>query len=188
MRHKYHTRGIVLARRAAGETGAELTILTAELGLVRARAAGVRRTGARLAPALVTLAESDLVLVAGREGLWRVAGAVLAESWHRLLPGPAALGAAGRVTGLLIRLAPPAEPSRVPFAIFSGFLAALAEGGPAGAAECIAALHLLAAFGLGTTEGLALAEPFSHARLAEAARSRAALVARINNGLAHSGL
>ncbi|MDE1919605.1 MAG: recombination protein O N-terminal domain-containing protein, partial [Patescibacteria group bacterium] len=80
MRHKYETRGIVLSRAPAGETNALVTLLTPGLGIVRARAQGLRRSGAKLAAALATFAESEVVLVRGREG-WRVTGAVLEENW-----------------------------------------------------------------------------------------------------------
>ena len=80
MRHKYETRGIVLSRSPVGEASSFVTLLTSELGLVRALAQSVRRPGAKLAPALATLAESSVVLVRGKEG-WRLAGAVLEESW-----------------------------------------------------------------------------------------------------------
>ena len=43
-----------------------VTLLTPELGLVRARAEGVRRSGAKLAHALQTLHASDVILVRGK--------------------------------------------------------------------------------------------------------------------------
>mgnify|MGYP001567250827 CR=1 FL=1 len=76
MRYKYETRGIVLSRAPSGEANAFITLITPELGLVRARAQGVRKPGAKLAAALATFAESSLVLVRGKED-WRIAGAVL---------------------------------------------------------------------------------------------------------------
>src|SRR5487761_2292548 len=103
MRHKYETRGIVLARSPLGEANAFVTVLTPELGLVRARAQGVRKSGAKLAAALATFAESSLVLVRGKEG-WRVAGAVLEENWFMRIERAAARAAAARVSGLLTRL------------------------------------------------------------------------------------
>src|SRR3989338_9216530 len=96
MRHKYETRGIVLSRSSLGEANAFITLLTPELGLVRARAQGLRRSGAKLAAALPTLAESSVVLVRGRDG-WRLAGAVLEENWFARIQRAAARARAARV-------------------------------------------------------------------------------------------
>ncbi|MDE1944540.1 MAG: recombination protein O N-terminal domain-containing protein, partial [Patescibacteria group bacterium] len=84
MRHKYSTRGIVLGRAPFGEAHARLSIVTDDLGVVHAYAAGLRRQESKLAHALATFCESDVVLVAGAEG-WRLAGAVLAENWFARL-------------------------------------------------------------------------------------------------------
>ena len=76
MRHKYETRAVVLFRSPVGETSAFVVLLTSELGLVRTLSQGVRKSGAKLAHALTTFAESDVVLVRGKDG-WRLSGAVL---------------------------------------------------------------------------------------------------------------
>src|SRR3989338_714111 len=78
MRHKYETRGIVLSRSPVGEAIPFVTLLTPELGLVRALAQSIRKPNAKLASALTTFAESSVVLVRGRDG-WRLSGAVLEE-------------------------------------------------------------------------------------------------------------
>lgn len=188
MRHKYETRGIVLARASAGEATAHLAILTDELGLVHARAQSVRRPGAKLAPALATFAESSLTLVRGKEE-WRLAGAVLETNWFSLME-PAARAAAGRASGLLLRLA--AREARDPdlFQTVSGFFDALARLPEAAheVAETLAVLRILSALGFdaGSLPRGELA--FAPAALAEASASRADYVARINRGIAASGL
>src|SRR3989338_1283612 len=103
MRHKYETRGMVLSRSPLGEANAFVTLLTPELGLVRARAQGVRRSGAKLSAALTTFAESSVVLVRGREG-GRIAGSVLEENWFKRMQNAQQRRRASRVSGLLLRL------------------------------------------------------------------------------------
>src|SRR5580692_963366 len=102
MRHKYATTGIILSRTPIGEASAFITLLTPDLGLVRARAQSIRKPGAKLAAALQTFSESDVILVRGKDG-WRLSGAVLARSWFTELNAPARLRA-GRITNLVLRL------------------------------------------------------------------------------------
>lgn len=189
MRHKYETRGIVLARSPLGEANALIAILTPEVGLVRARAQGVRRSGAKLAPALATFAESELTLVRGKEQ-WRVAGAVLKENWFARIKNVSAREHATRVTGLLLRLVAGETSDMNLFPIVSGFfeaLAALPEDlhEPA---EMLAVIRLLAVLGL--DEGSIPGEwsVFAPTTLDEVAQDRAQCITRINRGIAASGL
>ena len=199
MRHKYETRGIVLARRSAGESHAQLAILTADLGLLSARAVGVRLGKSKLSHALVTYAESELTLVYGREG-WRVAGAVLGVNWFVQLASQQARRRAARVTGLLLRLSPGEAPEAALYPVVTGFFAALShenrdldEG-----AELVAASGILAALGFDdSTQGREALEvhpersstaAFSPEDLARAVAERERYVARINRGIEASGL
>lgn len=189
MRHKYHTSALVLARTPLGEASALLTLLTSDIGLVRARVQSVRKPSARLAHALTTFAESGVVLVRGSEG-WRVTTALLGEQWHRRLSLAARLRAA-RIGALLLRLAPSEVPDVALYPIMRGFLEALAAEDSTlhDSAECVAALRLLAALGLDAgdvpTDTVLGYEPET---LREVAQSRAAFVARINKGITASGL
>lgn len=188
MRHKYETRGIVLSRAPAGEATARLAILTPELGLVYARAQGVRKQGAKLASSLATFSESSVTLVRGKDE-WRLSGAVLEANWFSLMDADAR-AAAGRASGLLLRLAASEAQDHGLFHIISGFFSALAQL-PADArehAEMLAVLRMLSALGFdaGSLPRLELA--FAPAALAEASAARADYVARINRGIAASGL
>lgn len=189
MRHKYETRGIVLSRTPSGEANAFVTLLTPTLGLVRARAQSVRRSGAKLSAALVTFAESDLVLVRGREG-WRVTGAVLQENWFMKMGQTASRRRAARVSGLLIRLVAGEAPEPELFPIIRGFFDALVmlPEDAHEAAEMLVALRMLAALGLdaGSIQGAPAA--FAPALLASVETERTEYVARINRGITASGL
>lgn len=189
MRHKYEMRGIVLSRAPAGEANALVTLITPELGLVRARAQGIRRQGAKLAAALATFAESDLVLVRGREG-WRVAGAILEENWFNRMRGGAPRTRAARISGLLLRLVAGEAHDPKLFPILNGFFSALAAlpEDTHEAAEILAALRTLAALGLDTGELPGDVAAFTPALLAEVREKRPAYIARINRGIEASGL
>ena len=195
MRHKYETRGIVLARTPVGEANAIVTVLTEELGLVRARAQGLRKPGAKLAAALATFVESSFVLVRGKEG-WRVAGAVLESPWFTELGRPDARCSAARVCGLLLRLvAGDGHPEL--FAIIAGFFAALTPHeaelielteGERDAAEALAVLRILAVLGLDAGDIPGGSSRFDRSTLSGVAADRAVYIARINRGIAASDL
>ncbi len=189
MRHKYEIRGIVLARAPLGEANALVTVLTDEVGLVRARAQGVRRQGAKLAAALATFSESSLVLVRGKEG-WRVAGAVLEENWFGRLADAAARSRAARVSGLLLRLVGGDAPDPRLFGTVRNFFGAL-ESLPEESredAEALAVLRILAALGLDAGKLPEEEGDFTPAMLAAVRERRAEYIARINRGIAASGL
>lgn len=189
MRYKYETRGIVLSRSPLGEANALVTLLTPDLGLVRARSQGLRRSGAKLASSLTTFAESAVVLVRGRES-WRVAGAVLEEDWFLRLRRFEVRRRAGRVSGLLLRLVAGEANDQALFPIIREFLNALAAlpEDSHDAAEIMTALRVLCALGLDTGNLPEAASAFTAPALAEVSQERAGYIARINTGILASGL
>ncbi len=187
MRHRYETRGIILSRVPSGESSALVTILTPELGLIRARAQGIRAGGAKLAPALVTFAESSFILVRGKEG-WRIAGAVCGENWCQDMT-PAARVRAARISGLLLRLVAGEAEDRELFPVVRSVFEALKSTHESSHEdiETLGALRILSALGLdesGAPEGHVLTE----ALLADVRTSRASYITRINRGITASGL
>lgn len=188
MRPKYPSRCIVLARYPAGEANVSLILLTPEFGLVRARAQGLRKEGAKLAPALQTLAECEAVLVRGKDG-WRLSGAVLSENWARALSS-ASRERAGRIAALIMRLVRGESADPTIFFLFTDFLTALMrlpeEHQEMG--EVVTALALLNTLGLDDQEIPADALAFKEEALASLASSRRDLVLRVNRGLTASGL
>jgi DNA repair protein RecO len=186
MRHKYATTGMVLARAPYSEAGLVVTLLTPELGLIRARASGARRSGAKLAHALQTLNESDLMLVRGKEG-WRLTGAVLVHDRFAAL-SPTNRTRIARVSSLLLRLVhgETADPNL--HRLFTEFAEALPNltGEEEDAAESIVALRLLEA--LGVDAGALPPAGYGPEALAYARENRSELIARINRGITASGL
>lgn len=178
----------MLSRSSVGEASVFVILLSPELGLLRALVQGVRKSGAKLAHALTTLAESDVVLVRGKDG-WRVAGAVPAEDWFLRLRTGEARARAGRVVSLLLRLVAGEEREQELFPVLKEFFEALAElpDNFHEAAEILAALRILAALGLdsGETAGGGIS---SRERLGEILKNRTAYIARINEGITASGL
>ncbi len=165
----------MLGRAAAREAGLTLTLLTEDMGLVRARAEGLRNPGAKLAGALQTLCECEVTLLRGREG-WRLSGALLTENHFNLLSSEARATSA-RVAGLFLRLMPPDAHEPGFFALYRDFLHSL-EGltrEQLDTAECSVALSLLIMLGL-------------DAGSTDANSSRSDVIVRINRGIAASGL
>lgn len=183
MQHKYVTRSIVLARNPIKETGITVTLLTEELGLVRARAEGLRRSGAKLAHALQTLSESEVTLLRGKEG-WRLSGAVLLTPWFSVLSSNARLRA-GKRASLITRLVQGEEIDATLFTIYHTFLTRLGETPEEehDSAELVATLESLAA--LGHDAGPI---PSVEAVRVLTKEERQALITRINRSLEASGL
>lgn len=188
MRPRYSAEAIVLARSPLAEASALLYLLTHEFGLVRARVQGVRKPGAKLAPAVQTLSESDVILVRGKDG-WRVSGAVLAKNWFAALP-PSARERAGRIGRLLMRLVHGESSDTASFFIYRGLLEALPglSEPEADAAETLAALRILRALGLDAGDMPGREGDYDAATLAKAIEERRDLVQRVNRGIEASGL
>lgn len=189
MRHKYSTRGIILARTPLGEANGLITLLTEDLGLVRARAQGIRKPGAKLASALVTYAESEVALVRGREG-WRVTGATLSEPWFARLQKRSVRERAGRVAGLVLRLVPGESAEPQFFSLMINFFRALVEQNELehDSAECLAALSLLSTLGLDADPTIVHTPSFEPEILAHVGAHRRDYILRINRGIEASGL
>lgn len=183
MRHKYVTKAIVLARHPLAESALLVTLLTEEFGVLRARAEGLRKPGAKLAHALQTLDACEVTLVRGKEG-WRLSGAVLIESWFRTLSLETGRRA-GRVAGLIMRLVHGEANDPALYTLYSSFLADIAtlSEGQQDAAECYTALLLLKQLGLDA--GPMPVDP-TYAPLSP--EERRVLVTRINHGISASGL
>ena len=189
MRHKYEPCGIVLSRTPAGEANAFITLLTSDMGVVRARAQGVRRSGAKLSAALATFAESELVLIRGKDG-WRIAGAILKESWFLRLRSAESRARAARICGLLLRLVIGEANDEALFPIIREFFQALAElpENTNEAAEILAALLVLRALGFDAGDMPNDSSAFAPTVLAEIMKNRTTYIARINHSIEASGL
>lgn len=152
-----------------------LTLLTEDFGLVRARAEGLRKSGAKLASSLQTLCECDVTLVRGKDG-WRITGALLSENRFRTLTLTARASVA-RITALFLRLMPPDAHEPGFFSLYTDFLKELPlqEQEAQDTLECTVALSLLSLLGL--DDGSSVEVP-----------SQNDTIGRITRGIAASGL
>ncbi|MBU2104052.1 recombination protein O N-terminal domain-containing protein [Patescibacteria group bacterium] len=182
MRHKYVTQGIVLQRIPLAEAATLVTLLTEDFGLVRARAEGLRKPGAKLASALQTLSQSEVTLVRGKHG-WRLSGALLSRNWFKELSGESR-ERAGRVASLILRLVQ-GEGHESLSKVYEEFLQKIAVSNSSmqDTLECVYALRILSELGLDA--GAASIEVPEEELSSEARRD---IVLRINRGITASGL
>jgi len=176
----------VLARTPLAEASASLSMLTEEFGLIRARAQGIRKPGAKLAGAVQTFAECDVILVRGKDG-WRLSGANLVHNRFRDL-SPDGRKRAGRIASLMLRLIHGEANDPIPFTLFAEFLEVLPtlSEAQADAAETLVALRLLTFLGLADT---ALPETgYAGELLEKITQERSDYIRKINRGLSASGL
>lgn len=183
MQHKYVTRAFVLARHPLREQALSITLLTADLGLLRARTEGVRKPGAKLAHALQTLSEIEATVLRGKDG-WRLSGAILERNWFQELSQEARERAGKRVS-LILRLVQGEAMDAHLYEAFCEFLPRLKDTTEAeqDAAEFVITLKALSL--LGHDAGPI---PSEEAILAMDRTARLSLISRINHGLEASGL
>lgn len=188
MRPRYNTHALVLARTALGEASVLLYLLTSEFGLVKARAQGLRKPGAKLSHALQTLREVEGILVRGKDG-WRLSGASLIQNHAGTLSLPAR-ACAGRIAHLILRLMHGDSYDTAPFFILQGLLRALPalSDEERDAAECLAALRILSALGLDTGTYTDEEAAYEKTHLEPILKDRRAYIVRINRGIEASGL
>ena len=111
MHHIYHTEGIILGSRDFGEAGKHYAIFTEKLGMIHARATGVRKLSSKLRFILQDFACVNVDLVQGRN-FWRVTSASKTGKLERLPKQPEMLRVFGNIAALLERLLAAAEPNK----------------------------------------------------------------------------
>lgn len=80
MHHIFHTHGFILGSVGHGEANKTLVIYTRELGLVRARAQGIRLAKSKLRFGLQDFSYAKIDLVRGKE-IWRVTSATTIDTF-----------------------------------------------------------------------------------------------------------
>lgn len=183
--HNIHvTEGLVLGKRGLGEANVGISLLTEDLGLVRASARSARLGRSKLRYGLEPLTLARFSLVRGRHE-WRLTGV---EHINRLAPS----AAHGRISSLLLRLVAGEEPHPALFAdVKNGFLLLASQNSQTEAVETVLVLRILSHLGY-LPQSAALA-PFIEAQFslelsAKALAERALLVRAINESLKATGL
>ena len=189
--HKIHiTEGIVLDKRSTGEANSRVSLLTKELGLVRASARSTRVEASKLRYGLEPMTMARFCLVRGKHE-WRLTGV---ESPERVLSEHAgARATTGRIAQLLLRLVTGEEPLPGLYADVAEGLVLLAspEAGALESIEVVLVLRILSHLGyLPATAALApfVESEFSLDLSAKALESKALLVRTINESLRATGL
>ncbi len=184
--HKIHTtEGLVLRKRAVGEANVLVSLLTPDLGLLRASARSTRVSQSKLRYGLETLTLGRYAFVRGKYE-WRLTSALAEE---RLRPS----AAIGRVTQLVLRLVQGEEPNPKLFKTVIEGLKLLADTPPkeSEAIEIVLVLRIVAELGyLPHSEALAqfVENDFSIELSAKALESRSLLIKAINSSLESTGL
>jgi len=188
MQHKYRTDALVLARHPVKEHDANVILVTPDFGVIRARVAGLRKPGSKMAAGLQTLMESNIALIRAKDG-WRLAGALSLHDWARELSFESRKRFA-RVAELMQRLShgEDSEPRLYREALsFADALSRLSDE-EQDAAECLAALRILHMLGhdAGDIPGDFCA--YGREELEAVSGQRKTYIARINTGITASGL
>ena len=194
MHHIYHTNGFILSSRNTGEANKMLTIYTAEIGLVRAFAQGVRLHKSKLRFTLQDFSYAQIDLVRGRE-IWRVASAKHISSFPLARSNPQSLLLITRVCRLLERLCIGESPNEN---IFNDFIQAMHilddENIPVSSREALElhlVLRIMNSLGyIGDSEMLSkyLLTSFDQSKTELLLKERQSIIAHINKALNESQL
>ena len=103
MHHIYHTEAFVLGSRQTGEDSKTITLYATGLGLVYAKAQGVRKLSSKLRYTLQNYSYAKVDLVRGKE-IWRITTAVPLDSNTDILCVPEREQVITRVASLVTRL------------------------------------------------------------------------------------
>ncbi len=192
LKREVHTRGVVVARRAAGEGSARVLIYTEELGLIHAVAKSAREERSKLRPYLLSGTRGHYSFVKGKAE-WRVTGAVGCRTVFYETEEHAAHESATRILALVRKFVHgEGRDDGLCTALFE-FLESLSTLTPKDIqiAEYVAVLRILAALGyVAQTDGIEefMSAEYSAALFARAQTRRHDLVELINRGLGASGL
>lgn len=126
MHHIYTTESIIL-RRDALDTSASYIVLTKDLGLIRARAQGVRGIKSRLKGALQEFSFSTIAFVHGRSG-WKITTAIPERNFFNDVKDVKVRKIMAHIADSLIRLITGEEKSPEIFSAVSNGFSILTEG------------------------------------------------------------
>jgi len=187
------TRGIVLSKRTIGEANTLVSMLTEDLGVIRASARSARLERSKLRYGLETLTQGTFSLVRGKYE-WKLTGTQ--ELSHPFLHvSVAQRKTAGKVSRLLMRLIQGEEPVRELFEVVAQGLTHISqetneENLPY--IEAVLVLRVIAQLGYVEEKqefGVFLnTDTFSEELIEQAKKSRPMLIRAINQSLSETGL
>ncbi|MEI8130779.1 MAG: recombination protein O N-terminal domain-containing protein, partial [bacterium] len=103
MHHIYHTDAFILGSYQTGEDSKIIVLYATGLGLVRAKAQGVRKLSSKLRFTLQNFSHAKVDLVRGKE-IWRITTAVPVDSNTDILCFPEREQVIARISSLVTRL------------------------------------------------------------------------------------
>lgn len=193
MHHIYHTEGIILSSRNSGESGKYYHILTRDLGLVVASAAGVRKMSSKLRFILQDFSYLKIDLVKGKD-FWRVTSASKTNILERIAKRPETFGILSNISRLLKRLLPGEEFNENLFTDLVNGLTILEKSESKDDLrniEAVMVLRMLNSLGyIGESEALKdfVNSPFVYDLIPEASQKRLHILSQINKALKETQL
>lgn len=192
VRREVHTRGVVLARRAAGEGSVRVLVYTEDLGLITALATSAREERSKLRPHTVVGAVGTFSFVLGKE-YWRLTGAVGTSNIFYSVTSTQKQEVVSRVYAFVRQFVRGEGVDTGVYDALHEFHAALPSCAEDDARiiEYVTVLRILASLGyVAQTDDFddILSAPYTAALMVRAKQKNADLVRYINDGIAHSGL
>src|SRR5688572_424664 len=114
MHHIYHTEGLILGSRNFRESGKYYYVFTRDLGMIYARAQGVRKMSSKLRFILQDFAYVKIDLVQGRD-FWRITSASKTNLLEQITRQPGTFRVFANIARLLKRLLSGVEPNEALF-------------------------------------------------------------------------
>ena len=193
MHHIYHTKGIILESRNFGEAGKYYSIFTRDLGLVHARAQGVRKMSSKLRFVLQDFAHLKIDLVQGKD-FWRVTNASKTNKLEKITKMPETFAIFANIARLLKRLLAGVEPNESLFVDLLNGLSVLEKAETKEDLrniEAIIVLRILNNLGyIGENELLQnlIRSPFEESLVFEVSKDRTKILHQINKALKETHL
>ncbi len=103
MHHIYHSEAFVIGSRQSGEDSKTIFLYTKELGLIYAKAQGIRKLSSKLRFTLQDFSFAQVDLVRGKE-IWRITTAVPIDSNSDIMQSIHSSGVFSRIFSLFLRL------------------------------------------------------------------------------------
>lgn len=192
MHHIYTTESLIL-KREPQNSSAYYYILTKDLGLIKARAQGVREMKSRLKGALQELSLSTIAYVHGKAG-WKITTAIPDKNFFTETKNADVRKIMARISDCLIRLIPGEEKSAEIFtAVEKGFSALVQSEKDSLVIEVIILTRILYTLGLlakdeTTSEILKDYSDFSVPIISHTLTHKALIIRAINKGFKESQL
>jgi DNA repair protein RecO len=195
MHHIHHTEAFVIGSSSSGEESKYIILMTKELGLIYARAQGVRRLASKLRFALEDFSYSTVSLVRGKE-MWRIVNAMPHDNlYHNMMRDENTRQVIARVFKLVRRMVSGESAHPELFTLLKEMFSVLEKETFTGkeliAAEALIELRVLAILGYAPADKVFdnyIKKDFNPELIRSSAHDTVAIVAAVNDSLKESQL